>query len=67
VQDYEQMVEEILPRLGRENLGLAVRMASFPEEIRGFGHVKLESATRVRPHLLQLRTQWSGGQVAADV
>jgi len=67
VQDYEQMVEEILPRLGRENLGLAVRMASFPEEIRGFGHVKLESASRVRPHLLQLRSQWSGGQVAAKV
>lgn len=40
IRDYEGMVEEIDGRLDHDNHGLAVEIASLPEHIRGFGHVK---------------------------
>jgi indolepyruvate ferredoxin oxidoreductase len=40
IRDYEALVEQLLDRLSPENHGLAVELASLPEQIRGFGHVK---------------------------
>ncbi|OJX09137.1 MAG: indolepyruvate ferredoxin oxidoreductase [Burkholderiales bacterium 70-64] len=40
IADYRAGVERLLASLTRERLPLAVRIASIPEEIRGFGHVK---------------------------
>jgi indolepyruvate ferredoxin oxidoreductase len=40
IVQYEAVVAEMLERLDRENLNLAVEIASVPEHIRGFGHVK---------------------------
>jgi indolepyruvate ferredoxin oxidoreductase len=40
IADYARLVDELLPALSTENHGLAVQLASIPEEIRGFGHVK---------------------------
>jgi indolepyruvate ferredoxin oxidoreductase len=41
IADYERTVDELLARLDRENHATAVAIASIPDEIRGFGHVKL--------------------------
>jgi indolepyruvate ferredoxin oxidoreductase len=40
IRDYETAIGEILERLSADNHALAVRIASIPEDIRGFGHVK---------------------------
>jgi indolepyruvate ferredoxin oxidoreductase len=40
IRDYERTIEEVLAALTPDNHGLAVQIASIPEEIRGFGHVK---------------------------
>jgi indolepyruvate ferredoxin oxidoreductase len=40
---YEETIEEVLAALGRDNHALAVEIASLPERIRGFGHVKLRA------------------------
>jgi indolepyruvate ferredoxin oxidoreductase len=40
ITDYEALIEEILPRLAAHNHGVAVELASIPEHIRGYGHVK---------------------------
>src|SRR3546814_73673 len=52
-------VEEIVSRLTPESHGVAVELASVPEQIRGFGHVKdrnVERAERRKAELLgQLR------------
>jgi indolepyruvate ferredoxin oxidoreductase len=49
IVDYEATIEEILAVLGPEVHPVAVELASLPEKIRGFGHVKqrhLRAATR---------------------
>jgi indolepyruvate ferredoxin oxidoreductase len=40
ITDYEALIEEILPRLAAHNHAIAVELASIPEHIRGYGHVK---------------------------
>jgi len=41
IEEYEATVAELLERLDGENQQLAAEIASVPEHIRGFGHVKL--------------------------
>ena len=40
IGEYETLVAELLAGLKADNCGLAVELASIPEHIRGFGHVK---------------------------
>jgi len=40
IADYEADVERLLDALDARRLPLATQIASIPEEIRGFGHVK---------------------------
>jgi indolepyruvate ferredoxin oxidoreductase len=40
IGEYRQTVEALLPKLTAENLAQAVAIASIPEDIRGYGHVK---------------------------
>jgi len=41
--DYEVLLDEIVATLTPENHSSAVQLAELPENIRGFGHVKLRS------------------------
>src|SRR5205823_10149866 len=40
IVDYEALLDEVLPRLAEHNHGIAIELASIPEHIRGYGHVK---------------------------
>jgi indolepyruvate ferredoxin oxidoreductase len=68
ISDYEQTVSELLAVLTAENHALAVRIASIPEEIRGFGHVKernIEKAKSKQSELLALFTSPEAAKAAA--
>lgn len=41
IADYERTVGELIAKLDPANHAIAVAIASIPEKIRGFGHVKL--------------------------
>jgi len=47
ITHYEALIVEILTRLDHDNHELAVDIASLPEHIRGFGHVKERHLTEV--------------------
>ena len=56
ITQYRDTIEAILPKLARSNLETAVALASLPEEIRGYGHIKdaaMERAAQRRAELLQ--------------
>ncbi len=40
ITDYEALIDELLPHLALHNHAIAVELASIPEHIRGYGHVK---------------------------
>jgi indolepyruvate ferredoxin oxidoreductase len=55
IVEYEALIEEIVAKLTPQNHALAVALASLPEKIRGYGHVKarhLVAAKREEADLL---------------
>jgi indolepyruvate ferredoxin oxidoreductase len=40
ITDYEALIKELLPLLAAHNYAIAAELASIPEHIRGYGHVK---------------------------
>ena len=58
IGEYERLVDEVLAGLSAANHEIAVKLASVPDDIRGYGHVKdahLEKAKRKEADLL---AQW---------
>jgi indolepyruvate ferredoxin oxidoreductase len=47
IRDYEALINEIAGALSKENHEVAVALASLPERIRGFGHVKQRNVEAV--------------------
>ena len=68
IVEYETTVAELLERLDRDNLKLAVEIASIPEHIRGYGHIKrrhLDEAKKKEAGLLAaFRAQRSAARAA---
>jgi indolepyruvate ferredoxin oxidoreductase len=64
IGEYEALVDELLGKLAADNHAVAVQLASLPEEIRGFGHVKLRNLERVRGEWAALLTRFRGQQSA---
>ena len=60
VVDYEGLVERLLNSVSKQNLDLATELAALPLEIRGFGHVKLDSVKRADRRRDELLASWSG-------
>ncbi len=54
VTEYQQLISELLNGLCGDNYQAAVELASLPEHIRGFGHVKQHNLDRVRQRQAQL-------------
>ena len=69
ITDYERAVETLLARLTPANHGLAIEIASVPEQIRGFGHVKqrhLAEAKRREAELWKAFERGGAGALAAE-
>jgi len=54
ITDYEALIDEVLAGLTADNHRLAVDLASVPEHIRGFGHVKEQHLAQAMTHQAQL-------------
>jgi indolepyruvate ferredoxin oxidoreductase len=68
IGEYEQSIERLLRRLSAQNHALAVQIASAPEEMRGFGHIKrrnVEAARKKRDELLASYEAGAAAQRAA--
>jgi indolepyruvate ferredoxin oxidoreductase len=61
VRDYEAMLEEVLAGLNAGNHAVAVGLASIPEKIRGFGHVKLRHLQAAKAEEAALFEQFRAG------
>ena len=60
IEEYERMLEDVLPRLAVSTADAILALASVPEQIRGFGPVKERSVAtaseRTRRLLRELRS-----------
>lgn len=68
IADYAKTIDELLAGLDRDNHALAVDIASVPEHIRGYGHVKerhFENAMKRQDDLLAAWRNPAGARAAA--
>ncbi|HMM70624.1 MAG TPA: indolepyruvate ferredoxin oxidoreductase family protein [Rhodocyclaceae bacterium] len=66
IADYEADIDWLLGRLGADRMELAERFASWPEDVRGYGHIKLASIDKTLARRAQYRTELeklAGGNV----
>jgi len=61
ITDYQASIGELLQTLNAGNLTAAVEIATLPEDIRGYGHVKARHLAAVRPKWARLMAQWRAG------
>ncbi len=59
IQEYRQCIEGLLSELTPERLALAVEIASIPEDIRGYGHVKERNLAAARTKWKALMARWN--------
>jgi indolepyruvate ferredoxin oxidoreductase len=65
ITDYEALIDELLVGLSADKLDLAVKLASLPEKIRGYGHVKLANVVSTRAQWKDLLDRFQGRAPAA--
>ena len=58
IADYERTVSGLLDRLDAGNVDLAADIASIPEHIRGYGHVKEAHLHAAKAREAELLAQW---------
>jgi indolepyruvate ferredoxin oxidoreductase len=58
IADYEGGLAKLLSGLTPERLGTAVKIASVPQQIRGFGHVKDASLGPAKAEEKRLWKEW---------
>ena len=57
ISQYKTQIEGLLPKLTTENLSTVIALASIPEDIRGFGHVKERHLRNAREKEASLLTK----------
>jgi indolepyruvate ferredoxin oxidoreductase len=65
IGDYESVIAELLGRLAPHNHALAVEIATLPEHIRGFGHVKERHVREAKAKESELLARFRAAQPAA--
>jgi indolepyruvate ferredoxin oxidoreductase len=58
IAEYQNCIEALLPELTPDNIDLAVQIASVPEHIRGYGHVKAKHLEESKNKTQKLLEQW---------
>jgi indolepyruvate ferredoxin oxidoreductase len=54
IVEYREMIEALLGKLTAENAAVAVELASLPEQVRGFGHIKEKAVAQFRTEKARL-------------
>jgi indolepyruvate ferredoxin oxidoreductase len=65
IGEYEKTVETLLQKLARDNYAVALEIASLPESIRGYGHIKSQSVDAARRKQAELLQRYQAAPVRA--
>lgn len=58
IQTYEKTIDELIGSLDHDNHSLAVKIASLPDKIRGYGYIKEESVTATNAEFKDLMAHY---------
>ena len=58
IADYERLVEDLIAKLSADRHAVAVDLASLPERIRGYGHIKEKSVAEAKTREAELMARF---------
>ena len=58
IGEYRASIDEVLAGLNADNHAMALEIASLPEQIRGYGHVKERNLAAARTRWAELMAKW---------
>jgi indolepyruvate ferredoxin oxidoreductase len=58
IADYELLVEDLIAKLTPDRHAVAVDLASLPERIRGYGHIKEKSVAEAKTREAELMARF---------
>ena len=61
IVDYAALLDELCSKLTPANHSLAIALASMPEKIRGYGHVKARHIEAAKAEEADLLADWRAG------
>ncbi len=61
IEDYFELVRELNKSVDNENVHIAIELVSLPKDIRGYGHIKLESMEAARAKWARLIDRFRSG------
>jgi indolepyruvate ferredoxin oxidoreductase len=61
IKEYHDTIAALLPRLSRGNLETAIALASLPEDIRGYGHIKDAAVAKAQARRAELLQRFETG------
>ena len=62
IDDYEALIDRLIAGLDADRLAVAVQLASIPDQIRGFGHVKERHLKAALSRQEQLLAEFDAGR-----
>ncbi len=65
--DYRRLIEEVVAKLAPHNHTLALQLASIPEDIRGYGHVKERHVKSAKAHEAKLKADFDAAKVVIGI
>ena len=66
INQYEQIVNEIMSGLTADNHRLAIELASYPEFIRGYGHIKRQHVEEIQSNVDDLLRAWRQPEITSQ-
>ena len=66
IAEYEGLVQELIASLQASNYNLAVELASLPEAIRGYGHIRKRHVEHAKRREAELVEEFRGGADAQE-
>ena len=64
IEDYDRLLTDLCAKLTRDNLAIAVKLASMPDDVRGYGHVKERHVALATAKQAQLLADFNDPQAA---
>jgi len=65
--DYRRLIEEVVAKLAPHNHTLAVQLASIPEDIRGYGHVKERHVKAAKANEAKFKSEFDAAKVVIGI
>ena len=61
IEEYEHVVREVISNVNANNYRIATELVSFPDTIRGFGHIKRQSYDETMERVKELKSLFDSG------